>query len=205
MCTADGKYLTYDAYHGNLSTRPRPAGWPRRPSQLPPNHWTLWKHALEQCILAPGTADRKLLNPVGNWLPIAITHWKWYFSPQEQRLYHRTPDGFEAFSRAPTPTRPSSSRFRPTNLLDAALPADALLATVAKLTADRYQLTGSSPIPPADPAIDPPYHTMSLDQIFQSRPSLDRWAVDMFHSPDDGHLLASGILQGRATAVSDGS
>ena len=136
MCTADGKYLTYDAYHGNISTRPRLAGWPRRPPQLPASHWTLWKQALGQCILA-STTDRKLLHPVGNWLPVATTHWKWYFSPQEQRLYHRTPDGFEVFSRAPAPTRPTSSCFHPINHLEATLPADALLATVAKLTADR--------------------------------------------------------------------
>lgn len=46
---------------------------------------------------------------------------------------------------------------------------------------------------------------MTLDEILNLDPTPDRWAADKFISEDDGFSLAMGIIQGTATAVSDGS
>ena len=51
ICTADLKYITYNAFHGKLQTRHRSVGWPKQPPSLPTSHWNLWKKALDKCII----------------------------------------------------------------------------------------------------------------------------------------------------------
>jgi hypothetical protein len=85
------------------------------------------------------------------------------------------------------------------------LPNDVRLATVAKYSADTFQLTGVAPRPETNPAPVIHYHLMTLDDIIAHMPEADQWAIDTFHSADEGFILADGIIKGVATAVSDGS
>jgi hypothetical protein len=101
-----------------------------------------------------------------------------------------------------TNNRTSTSRFHSLHILAHDLPADPHLATVSRTTTDQVILTGFSPIPP--PPVPPPLPA-SLADILAGFPVNDRWAVHSFRSFDDGHSLATAILQGKATAVSDGS
>lgn len=45
----------------------------------------------------------------------------------------------------------------------------------------------------------------TLDEILDAMHPQDQWAIDNFYSEDEGQILAAGIIQGNATAVSDGS
>jgi hypothetical protein len=46
---------------------------------------------------------------------------------------------------------------------------------------------------------------MTLDAIIAHMPDAEKWAIDTFHSADEGFILADGIIKGVAMAVSDGS
>lgn len=205
ISTADGRYITYDAYHGSQQTRIREAGWPRRPPSLPLSHWNLWRRALEKCFLKRHT-NRELRFSIGSWLPVSLESWHWFFSPAETRLYHAEGPFYQVYARTSGGrTRVTNSRFSPLQALESALPHDAVLASVAKIARDSFQLTGTASIPSSIPAPSVIYHLLTLDEILALSPLLDRWAVDGFYSEDDGYTIADGILRGAATAVSDGS
>lgn len=206
LCTADGKYITYDAFHGQPQTRQRVAGWPRRPPYLSPQAWSLWKQAIDKCFLRPHTAIRELRTQLGAWNNMATSTWKWYFSPSETRLYHVEGPFYHVYVRVTHGrTRIANARFSSLETLVHVLPPDALLASVAKYAADSFHVTGTSVRPQPDEPLVPPYHLMTLADIFALMPPSDRWAIDGFHADDEGNVLADGIIRKEATAVSDGS
>lgn len=206
LCTADGRFITYNAFHGIPQTRHREAGWPRCPPSLPTSFWSLWKRALARCFIKPHSSVREIRTPIGTWLPSAVTTWKWYFSPGETRLYHSEGHLFRVYVRITSGrTRIANARFSLAPNLAATLPLDVKLATVAKYAADSFHLTGFGDVPLPDHLNPTPYHSHTLEEIFDLMHSQDRWAVDGFSTEDEGLALAEGIISGTATAVSDGS
>ena len=83
-------------------------------------------------------------------------------------------------------------------------PSDLILATVSRLPKGILRLTATAPIPPPPPPPSP-LTDASLKEIIATQPPDDLWAIHTFYSPDEGQSLATAILQGCATAVSNGS
>ena len=208
LCTMDLKTITFDAYNGNALRRRKHLGWPRKPPSLPASHWNLWKKALTKCFLTTGNSHRTVRQNLGQWLPAITSSWDWFFSPSESRLYHKHHHAFQTYSRSHSSARHSSSRYRLTenqDLHENKLPDDVQLATVALLPQHNVMLTGVASIPTQTTSTQIPYHSLTIEEILDTRHENDKWAVDTFHSDDDGAALAMGIIQGHATAVNDGS
>jgi hypothetical protein len=132
--------------------------------------------------------------------------WTWFFSPVETRLYHSEGPFYRVFTRASHhSTRITNARFTPMDTLALSVPLDAQLSTVSKVAQGSYQLTGTGNIP--QPHVEHPidYSRLTIEEVLDLAPPLDQWAVADFHSDDDGMTLAMGLIQGNATAVSDGS
>ena len=204
IVTADRKFISYDSFHGTPLTRFRHLEWPRQPDRLSNEHWRLWQKALNKCFLLPNS-NRVLRKGVGQWLPTALDDWFWFYCPIDNRLYHKEGPFYQVYSRTgATNLRTTSSRY---SLLSMAvnIPSNCKLATVSKVSPLNYRITGIAEYPSLPPASTPHPSSMTLEEIFLSQPKEDRWAIHTFHSPDDGHSLAMAIIQGCATAVSDGS
>ena len=208
LCTMDLKNITYDAYHGRALRRRKHLGWPRKPPSLPAAHWHLWQKALTKCFLITGNPHRKIRQDLGHWLPSILPNWDWFYSLNKMRVYQRQGHLLQVYSRTGISTRPSSSRYtliQDQDPLTNSLPKDADLATIAQLPNHTILLTGTATCPNSIPTTTTQYHDKTLEEIMDTRPSNDQWAIDTFHSDDDGLALAAGIIQGKATAVSDGS
>ena len=208
LCTADLTKITNDAYLGRLTRHRSHLGWPRRPPSLPSPHWHLWQKALTKCFLVPGSPQHALRINLGSWLHTATEHWEWFFSPAETRLYRKEGILYRVFTRTVTNTRSSTPRYynmQDQTLLNNLLPPDARLASINNMSMGSKTITGLSDRPDLPPVATTPYHSMTIEEILLSRPELDQWSIDAFNTPDDGLSLATGIIQGKSTAVSDGS
>ena len=208
ICTMDLKRITLDSYNGNPQRRRPQCGWPRAPPQLSSTHWNLWKKAITKCFLRTGTTQREIRHNLGNWLPGIRETWEWFWSPSDNRLYHRQGFYYRVYSKIPSTSRLVGARFQPVpqeSLRYNILPDDVLMTTIATMANSIVMVTGSANLPPRSAVTPLTYHDKSIDEILNLVPEDDTWAVDIFHSPDECMDLAMGIIKGNATAVSDGS
>ena len=206
LCTANLETITHEGMYGKQLTRHRVLDWPRRPPKLSQSHWQTWQRALHRCFLVPASQRRRIRLDLGLWLSVSAPDWLWYYSTSESRIYHKQGNLYKVYAKATaTRSRASSSRFKALDEPDWSLPYDALLATVTKPIQGYVQLTATAARPPLAPSNILPYHTMTIKEILQSRPSLDQWAVMDVEIQNEGLDLAMGIISGHATAVSDGS
>jgi hypothetical protein len=96
IVTADGKWVTHDAWHGKLdNTRPHYYSWPYQGD--PSAHdWALWRKALS-ISLCDGQ-ERRLAIPLGSWMDEQIHLWRWFFAPAEDRMYEQLDEHWNAYA-----------------------------------------------------------------------------------------------------------
>ena len=204
IVSADGWEITINAWSG---TREERGGsrykWPRIQS-LSVEHWNLWRRVLEKVFLSRAT-QRSLKEQLLEWIDGAPTHWKWCFSPVEDRLCAKEGLLWRVYRRhlGRTSPRQGKSKHCKTEQLQKEPPEEIYLATVLKqgpfiiYQGSGARKNGNIPIQKIS--------TLSFDQERLKWRSLDRWAIREITVTDDGIAMAKAIQNGTAIAVSDGS
>jgi hypothetical protein len=96
IVTADGKWITHDAWHGKLDDmRPHYYSWPNQ-GDPPARDWALWRKALS-ISLCDGQ-ERRLTIPLGSWTDKQTHLWRWFFAPAENRMYERVDDHWNVYA-----------------------------------------------------------------------------------------------------------
>jgi hypothetical protein len=101
ITTACGKNLLMDAYNGTLKeSNLHHYSWPKKQSSLSPSHWALWKQALEECFVEypHSTTKKVLIAPLGKWFKHVGKHWKWWYDPDTNSLFHKEGPFFLKYS-----------------------------------------------------------------------------------------------------------
>ena len=91
ITTVDGKNITLNAWKGIKDiNKLNDYQWPRSPPSLSPIHWRLWRKALTVSFIDPmKLRSRDLVIPLHDWLIDATTHWRWFYSTQDDTLYKK--------------------------------------------------------------------------------------------------------------------
>jgi hypothetical protein len=95
-----GTYITEHAWQGIASSMATNCfTWPNqgKPSA---NAWCIWRSFISQHITA---RHRTLRCPLGPWL--TVDNWKWFFNPDDERLYEKRGDDWWYYMRVPLRTR----------------------------------------------------------------------------------------------------
>ena len=71
--------------------------WPHTPPLLSPHYWQIWQCALHQCFLLRGLS-RLVRERLGKWASMPL-NWQWFYSPLEDRMYHKEALMWRAFPR----------------------------------------------------------------------------------------------------------
>ena len=91
LVTADGGRIDEWAWKGKGIKKEQSLNqyqWPRSPTKLSNGHWTLWRQGLERCFLLPQSSDQTLRARLGKIKPNLHSHWRWFHSASDERLYH---------------------------------------------------------------------------------------------------------------------
>jgi hypothetical protein len=140
-----GKRVTRKAWQGVRDTPRRSTfDWPNQGNPST-SDWDAWRQVL-QTVFGVHPANLGLPLSLGDWIDDPET-WEWFFSPADERLYHRTGTHWTAYPRAPgrAGTRSGLSRFSAsTGLLVDDPAADQMRCTIDKQGAFT-RLTGASP------------------------------------------------------------
>jgi hypothetical protein len=87
IVSADGLQITMNAWNGSQDERGKSQyQWPRIQHALPNQQWEQWRRIIDRVFVLHGT-PRSLREPLLSWHKGAPVRWKWYFAPQEDRLY----------------------------------------------------------------------------------------------------------------------
>ena len=90
IATYDGTKIPEDALEGRCGKGLREHfQWPRNPPKLHGKFWDLWKQALRKATIRPYSSDRTLTTQLGPWKAKTLSNWKWGFSEDGNRVYHR--------------------------------------------------------------------------------------------------------------------
>jgi hypothetical protein len=204
IVSADGKEITLNAWNGHKNDRGSQYQWPRTQSSLPRKHWEQWRRFLIQIFLV-NSNSRDLKEKLLDWEHGGPLHWKWYYSPEEDRLYAKEGLLWRGYRRHRFRTSPrqARSKYSKTEQLVREPPAGMLLASVFP-QGQLIMHQGSGSVA-ANRTSRPKIVTESFEQVRQMRPSLDQWAIQEIIVTDDGVAMAQAIRNGTAIAVSDGS
>ena len=199
ITSANGETLLVQHLNSSPPSHPSPFEWPRshKPS---PNDITLWTNALQQCLLPPHAHHRRLLQPLGPWLPTSDKCWEWWYSPTSNCLYQQVQQQWIHWPSAPTHRQ--QNRFQSSNNHGNDPPDDAVRATVYQQHNSQYAILlniGHQDLPPAEP---PP---ALLATRIATLPPEKSWAIDFIETTFGSHQVAQYIHQGTCLAVSDGS
>jgi hypothetical protein len=84
-----------------------------RPSNMA---WDLWQSALRNCFLTIETAQQILRQPLGSWTNSTPPNCHWFYSPSQDRVYHRLPDDsrYDTYSALPNQRWLRSPKYFPT-------------------------------------------------------------------------------------------
>jgi hypothetical protein len=132
LVTADGTQLTLDAWNGVRSHHRRDRyNWPR--TSRPPNKWwTIWREWLSHTILNHNSHHRRLITPLGLWFE-PDEHWKWKYSPEEKKLFHREGPGWIQATATDLTSRRRQTFALPSTLeWTQELPVDCVRASVSE-------------------------------------------------------------------------
>jgi hypothetical protein len=203
LVTADGERIDEWAWKGTKKEQSlNQYQWPRIQTRLSNGHWALWRQGLQRCFLQNPSEDRKLRTRVGKIKLSLRPQWRWFYSEQEARLFHREGGRWAVYSKTPSRVRRLRSlKFIKQFQFVDALPAESQPASVQRAP-KRMRITGLGGF--ADP-IPTPDHPTTIDDALLTRPTGDRWAVDVLDNNDNGRSVARAILKGTARAISDGS
>jgi hypothetical protein len=102
LVTADGIFITTQAWHGHRKkSRRSPYNWPRT-ARPPQAVWQVWQQALTNTILIPHQQQLRLRHAIQTWTDDESL-WNWFSSTDRHTLYHRKGSLWRTF-------RPQSAR-----------------------------------------------------------------------------------------------
>jgi len=208
ISTVDGRSISSQGFSGLSSNPLRPhLNWPRQPSSLQPQYWHLWQLALRKTFLLPYSTcrNRTLSNPLGPWdtqvIPISKV-WPTWYSPTYNKVYQRVGLFWRVADTTGRRQGGRRKRFTFHGTLIRECPRHATMMISLYPEGSSVVLDGELILSPLTPACPPRLnHSWSMDLIQQSQFLVDEIAVPA----DDGRLIAEGIRNGTARAVSDGS
>ena len=86
-------------------------GWPRSPTRLSAQHWTVWKEAIHRCFI--GDQPPKLWEQGGKWHRHRLHTWRWKYHTTSNRLYYTHETTSQIFQATPgRNSRLASRRFQ---------------------------------------------------------------------------------------------
>jgi hypothetical protein len=135
------------------------------------------------------------------WSLTQDNFWNWWYSPQDNRILHRTVDDWEVWEYRP---ELSNRKFQLSSVTLPSLPSDAQRANVFRqphgnLVQLRSRGIQVSPPPPTQAAPSSLQdHLTRVDEDLQ-------WAIQHSRVPDEGKTIAEAIQSHNAIAVSDAS
>ena len=192
-----GRAITPRAWAGELDlSNPHDFEWPPQPS-LPTKTWKLWREALQTALQLGRHGIFPTSRQLGGWL-VTAKRCHWIHAPDEDRIYHREPNGWRVFPKIQTVGR-RRQLFRSSPSL-VAVPPVGRRAVVQEVAGGRIRLLGSA-------AFESPQPTTTSSFLEQCREGSchRRWATETVESDDEGRTVARAIQEGSAIAVSDGS
>ena len=196
VCTGDGRKLISAIMDGrNPMKGSSRLQWPNQ-GQLPPADWKLWRSALQKCFLVQRTQLR-IRTPLGNWLLTAPPNWPCWYNVDDHSVY--LAEGVQWRQFTPTRQGPLLRPLFTPNLLSETLPPNTLQAIgwisdgSLTFTGRARQQNTNRPIP------------TSIDDAIASYDTSLQWALPYIECPDALLPIASGIRDGTAIAVTDGS
>jgi hypothetical protein len=138
---------------------------------------------------------------MGSWTDNKQEDWKWFYVPQENRLYERYIEGWKAYSMEGGRIQRLYKRFLYAGSQNHH-PPHMLRATVFTISPGRIVLSSYGLDTPPAPA---PALISSLADTIAALPTGSNWAVCRFDATDNGQRVTQAIRNGTAIAVSDGS
>ena len=200
ITTADGNTVTTAVWKGAKDlSRPSRYEWPKQHRSSEP-YWEQFRLALGRCFHI-NLHSRALHNTLRSWNS-SHQQLRFYFSPNDDRIYSRSRNGWAVHSFAHGRRR----RFywAQTNLIDQPLPLDAKQATVER--AGQYlRVSGVSQLgtPSPEDHLAQPHDTF---QAFLNNQDKDvAWCWAQLTLQGNLQDLLASLLQGTARGVSDGS
>jgi Reverse transcriptase (RNA-dependent DNA polymerase) len=187
-----GTHICEDAWKGVCTATPfKIESWP---AQGPPtrNDWEIWRKHIKLHLTQRGL---RLKEPLGAWLQEDPT-WPWYYSPEEERLYSITSDGWLSYAKVHKRNhRPLfSSKSNPVSTLPLLQRATVYrkgsqwvcsgYAEVKSQTKDKYS---------------------SFSEFLAGSIIEEKWCLECLDMSDEGISITNALKNGTAIAVSDGS
>jgi hypothetical protein len=111
LVQANGKDVIKEIWNGTEPSRRRPEiEWPKQ-GIVPRGHWNLWQRALTKCFgLSPNRKQSKY--KLGQRIE-CNDQWEWYYHPNTERLYQRTPTDWIEWRHKPGRTsRQATKQFK---------------------------------------------------------------------------------------------
>lgn len=195
ISTTDGSKISVEAWHGIPSeNRWNEYEWPRRQTSLSHEWWDLWRRALQRFFCTP---ERKLRKDLG----YPCKHpkqWRWYYSKQEDAIYHKEGCVWQGYSRWAM-SRVTRRQLKPQYQRRAkrdSPPTDIQPVTILTRTSSMLVRMDGKPLP-----------EVGLDCSAITDPRI--LAPDLVHDWEmtNGNIedIASAIENGTCLVVSDGS
>jgi hypothetical protein len=179
IATADGKWVTHDAWHGKFDNmRPHYYSWPNQ-GDAPAQDWVLWRKALSLSFC--NGQERRLAIPLHSWMDEQTHLWKWFFVPAEDHLYEHLDGNWNVYVMEGGRLQWTNKRFTLTGTSNDA-PSYRLRATVFSLDPDRFVLSNFG-WDATTVTVNPP---TSLHGAIEQLPPECHWAVKQFDSSDSG-------------------
>ena len=203
ILTADGERIEEWAWEGRKKQQSfNQYQWPRLQTRLSRCHWTQWKYSLKRCFVLTANRERKLCCRMGNINAVLAKAWRWYYSEQEERIFHLEGARWAVYSKVPSRVqRLLSKKFQQQFCFTDILPDDASPISISRSNT-RIQITG---IGAFDEEIPTPEHPSTIEEALTQQPARDHWAAKAVKCTVNGLSVAMAILNGSAKAISDGS
>ena len=205
ICNAEGTQVTEDSWLGvRRENEPMFYGWPlqKRP---PPMDWQVWLKVL-QSVTVPDVRQRNraLRQPLGIWNDGQRQDWTWFFSPDELRLYERTPTGWQFYIHRGMAQRPNAGIYNGPFLVDSP-PRRCFRAKIKKYRQGGHKLMGFG-LEDMTVNIRTPTPTTFFEAVAQL-PPFEAYLLEHVRGISDRALTAitESIQDGTARIVSDGS
>jgi hypothetical protein len=202
ITSADGQLILPDFWHGrSVSRKTSDTRWPRAPPRrsLSVDTWQVLLRPLTR--LGPSTTLRR---PLGPWFKNPASTWKWLFSSDEDRIYHRLGHVWQTYRRDDSRVnrRLNSGRFSPLPGFSAQVPEGLSRADVTSYRHSTKVVLDSTSAPVLVAPLLPP---TTLRQACRQLEPYVQWTVDKIIQSDEGAAVAQAILDGTALGISDGS
>lgn len=193
MCTGDGKNILPQVYKGIFKNTENFYKWPRLKHNISPHHWNMWKKFITKAII---DNNKRVKIHLGKCLQKRDT-WKWLWTPEEERIYHKNQD-WNVYAKTNRRThRISSQRYKKMDGINEEKP-DNSIPVHTQHQGNSIKITGQVEFA----EVEEEEIQFTYEQLLKSYNS---WAVQKVSIKYEGKDVAEAFSLRKARAVSDGS